>query len=258
LGASLLGIDVHSYPGVSANQRGWGSGWPNCQTSKMVELDYPSFSATAQVRGELRALMHLLLLETEVGLDYTLDGQTLDDWAFVCRDIHNPDGSSTGVPSLHSWGLALDLNSTTNVYGSDHWSMPQRVVDLWNRYGFRWGGDYPHTKDPMHYEFMGTPAQAAALTAIAKQELGDDNMSDYADGQADFVLHPGRPYPLPVGWSVEKKNGYKNARGIANLAPKGDKGDPGLPGKDGKDGKTAALTPGTKLTLPDGTLLTVG
>ena len=47
---------------------------------------------------------------------------------------------------------------------------------LWNRYGFAWGGNYNDNgrlgkADSMHYEFMGTPADADQMTALALYEL---------------------------------------------------------------------------------------
>jgi hypothetical protein len=45
------------------------------------------------------------------------------------------------------------------------------MARLWNEFGFRWGGDYSSTKDWMHFEFMGTPADVRELTARARREL---------------------------------------------------------------------------------------
>jgi hypothetical protein len=51
--------------------------------------------------------------------------------------------------------------------------MPTWMPPLWNQFGFRWGGTYSSKKDAMHYEFMGTPADAAHHTARAQaQNLG--------------------------------------------------------------------------------------
>jgi hypothetical protein len=54
--------------------------------------------------------------------------------------------------------------------------MPTWMPLLWNRYGFAWGGNYNDDgrsgkADSMHYEFMGTPADADAMTALALYEL---------------------------------------------------------------------------------------
>lgn len=48
------------------------------------------------------------------------------------------------------------------------------MARVWNTYGFRWGGDYPDTKDWMHFEFMGTPTDAKAMTEKARRELAGE------------------------------------------------------------------------------------
>jgi hypothetical protein len=52
--------------------------------------------------------------------------------------------------SMHAWGLALDFNVATNAYGATP-QMDQRVVDIFQKWGFNWGG-YWSTPDGMHFE----------------------------------------------------------------------------------------------------------
>lgn len=52
--------------------------------------------------------------------------------------------------SLHTWGIAIDLDSASNGRGS-RGTMDPRVVQIFKRWGFRWGGDWSWT-DPMHFE----------------------------------------------------------------------------------------------------------
>jgi hypothetical protein len=42
--------------------------------------------------------------------------------------------------------------------------MPQNAAAIGARYGFGWGGLYNSQPDPMHFEFVGTPGDAARLT----------------------------------------------------------------------------------------------
>jgi hypothetical protein len=66
---------------------------------------------------------------------------------YVPRFIeHNP----THAISLHTWGIAIDLDSATNGRGTKG-TMDPRVVQIFKRWGFRWGGDWSYT-DPMHFE----------------------------------------------------------------------------------------------------------
>lgn len=90
-----------------------------------------------------------------------------------CRAI-----AGTNVSSNHAWALAVDINSLANPFTRPRRTdMPPWMPPLWNRYGFAWGGNYNNNgttgpADSMHYEFMGTPADADAVTALALLELG--------------------------------------------------------------------------------------
>jgi hypothetical protein len=66
---------------------------------------------------------------------------------FVPRFIaHDP---AKGL-SLHTWGMAVDLNVPGNQRGTAG-RMDRRVVAVFARWGFAWGGDWRYT-DPMHFE----------------------------------------------------------------------------------------------------------
>lgn len=57
--------------------------------------------------------------------------------------------------SRHSWGLALDLNITSNPRGTFESQDPALVAALTSR-GFSWGGEWEYP-DPGHYEFTADP-----------------------------------------------------------------------------------------------------
>jgi hypothetical protein len=52
--------------------------------------------------------------------------------------------------SLHSWGIAVDLNVPGNQRGTVG-QMDRQVVAIFKKWGFAWGGDWNYT-DPMHFE----------------------------------------------------------------------------------------------------------
>jgi hypothetical protein len=62
--------------------------------------------------------------------------------------------SPDGALSLHAWGLAVDLNASSNPFGGRSRQDP-RLVRTLRRHGFSWGGDWPTRPDPMHFEFRG-------------------------------------------------------------------------------------------------------
>ena len=79
---------------------------------------------------------------------------------YNCRAV-----ADTGVPSPHSYGIAIDLNTRY----SDYWfwrphdrlhdlpiayrnRMPQEIVAIFEKHGFIWGGKWYHF-DTMHFEY---------------------------------------------------------------------------------------------------------
>ena len=52
--------------------------------------------------------------------------------------------------SMHAFGLAVDLNVSTNYYGT-RGKMDPRIVAIFEKWGFAWGGRWS-TPDPMHFE----------------------------------------------------------------------------------------------------------
>jgi hypothetical protein len=66
---------------------------------------------------------------------------------YVPRFIERDPGGSI---SLHTWGIAIDMDAATNYRGI-RGTMDSRVVEIFKRWGFAWGGDWQYT-DPMHFE----------------------------------------------------------------------------------------------------------
>ncbi len=52
--------------------------------------------------------------------------------------------------SFHSWGIAIDINPSSNKVGTPG-NMPFELVILAEAYGLYWGGNFS-TRDPMHME----------------------------------------------------------------------------------------------------------
>ncbi|MQA83266.1 MAG: hypothetical protein GEV03_01200 [Streptosporangiales bacterium] len=60
---------------------------------------------------------------------------------------------SPGAISLHTWGIAIDINVPGNLRGTSG-EIDRQVVAIFKRWGFAWGGDWSWT-DPMHFELAG-------------------------------------------------------------------------------------------------------
>lgn len=90
-----------------------------------------------QLRGALQDVV-------DAGLGHTL---TSYDGCYVPRFIErNPENSI----SLHTWGIAIDMDASKNYRGIQGTMHPE-VVNIFKRWGFSWGGDWKYT-DPMHFE----------------------------------------------------------------------------------------------------------
>lgn len=95
-----------------------------------------------QLFGALREIQRTGLAGLIDAPDYRASGG-----CYVSRTImwdpHNP-------PSMHAWGLAIDMNVARNPYGRTPTQDP-RVVGIFKRWGFAWGGDW-QIPDGMHFE----------------------------------------------------------------------------------------------------------
>lgn len=69
-----------------------------------------------------------------------------------CYNIRNTRG--TALISLHSWGMAIDLNASMEKLGqiNTHWS--DKFIEIMREHVY-WGGDYKGRKDPMHFSLYG-------------------------------------------------------------------------------------------------------
>lgn len=70
-------------------------------------------------------------------------------------------GSNGFLLSLHTWGVAVDLNPETNklvtpCYEDDprraEFDLPMAWVNAFKAEGWTWGGDFKHRFDPMHMQ----------------------------------------------------------------------------------------------------------
>jgi hypothetical protein len=60
-------------------------------------------------------------------------------------------GDSGGILSRHSYGIAIDVNTSRNTFGG-RVELDGRVVDIFRRWGFAWGGTWVRP-DGMHLEW---------------------------------------------------------------------------------------------------------
>jgi hypothetical protein len=108
--------------------------------------DVPILGTVTCHRVMLAQLRSALQEVVERGLAGTIDPDQYGG-CFHPRYIgHDP---AKGL-SLHSWGIAVDLNVPGNLRGTPG-ELDREVVGIFKRWGFAWGGDWSYT-DPMHFE----------------------------------------------------------------------------------------------------------
>jgi len=83
-----------------------------------------------------------------------------------------------GGKSLHSWGIALDINPAANPYQPGRWDdvktdIPPKIIEIFKKYGFAWGGDWPGERDPMHFEWYGAAFHGRIIDAKTGQKILD-------------------------------------------------------------------------------------
>lgn len=95
------------------------------------------------MRGALeQAFKNLLVLKAESELK-TFDG---------CFGIRKVRGDDTQM-SLHSWGLAIDLNAADNPLNAANSTFSREFIKAFTFVGFTWGGDFKNRPDPMHFQW---------------------------------------------------------------------------------------------------------
>jgi len=85
-----------------------------------------------------------------MGLQYVKDfvlEKEIKTWD-GCFNIRRSKGGN--AYSLHSWGVAFDINAESNGYGNSP-QMSKKLVRCFTMAGFEWGGDW-QTPDGMHFQ----------------------------------------------------------------------------------------------------------
>lgn len=184
---------------ATAADRGWGPGWPSCQTAGIRTVVCGGSGLRLPVRVEIAPLVAGLVaaLEAARGRPFRPDWS----WGFACRPVRG-----TRSPSNHSWGLAVDLDApenpmlTTARHRAAHplrrtypgglvlrSTMPADTARIATRWGFGWGGLYGGRPDPMHFELLVDPHTAARLVGRLSIEPREEDDMPTIDEIRDVI-----------------------------------------------------------------------
>lgn len=146
---------------------------PTWKAANIVTVDLPPLGLfechrllVPYVRGVVDDLSRLELLDQVDASDFQLAGG--------CFNARLNRGADPGFSvSRHSWGIAIDINPSTNAFGAAP-TLPASVVEVFQRWGFSWGGTWV-VPDGMHFEWRQLPSEyttACADLALAPLYAG--------------------------------------------------------------------------------------
>jgi hypothetical protein len=132
----------------------WGNPWDAGYDSKYVVTVSFMGKNLSWHKWAVKPLMDVQAQLVSEGFDKSYHWEDLQTWNK--RMI-----AGTNIPSNHAWPTAIDINPKNNPYthGALITDIPHRVVEIFMRYDFRWGGNYNSVKDAMHFEYLGEPVK---------------------------------------------------------------------------------------------------
>lgn len=146
--ASLVGAGAHRFESFSYVDHGDGMitidpGWVR---RNIVYAEVPIFGTVRCHKAMIPQLRAALQEVVDRGLANQIDTSDYGGCWVPRHILFDPDRPI----SMHAWGLAIDFNVQTNMYGEAP-QLDTRIVDVFRRWGFEWGGDWS-TPDGMHFE----------------------------------------------------------------------------------------------------------
>lgn len=146
-----------------------GEPWYRFRADGSVEM-HPTWKATNLTDGRvllhdeipIRARCHRLVVDdlraalaevAAAGLGGEIDWSNANTYGGCYVPRYSRVSGQIGFLSRHTYGMALDVNTTTNCVGCVP-RMHCDVVRIFRRHGFAWGGNF-RRPDGMHFEWVG-------------------------------------------------------------------------------------------------------
>lgn len=138
------------------NPRGHGGPDPTWKAQNLVPCVVPWSGHSVQVHKRVYDSLSRVLTRywDEIGHDQSVVAKY--GLADVQTYAYRTNRNNPNKLSNHSYGIAVDIAPSHQPNGA-HWidggaMMPRRLIELFKYEGWRWGGDFGGTKDPMHFE----------------------------------------------------------------------------------------------------------
>lgn len=133
-------------------------GRPNSQwvdgVMQLVNLPFPIKYHSNPSQNLTRLRCHHKLTDVFAAVFNAILNQGLKDKIKDCDGCYcfREKSSGNGELSVHSWGIAIDLNVSTNKPNTPG-DMAPELITLFKGFGFEWGGDWSNYRDPMHFQY---------------------------------------------------------------------------------------------------------
>ena len=127
-------------------------GWPQKFISPRTVFDDIGIKAACNVNVRV-AIQGALSEVRRQGLSRYVDVGNTNAYGGCFDPRYNRLAGKLGYLSRHSWGMALDMNTSVNGQGVVP-RMDCRIVRIFRHWGFAWGGNFTPS-DGMHFEYVG-------------------------------------------------------------------------------------------------------
>lgn len=129
---------------------------PEWRATRIVRVDFTDIGIRTNCNTTVVADLQAALTEVaQRGLSGAIDLANTNSAGGCYYPRFNRVTGNLGFLSRHSWGQPIDMNTVTNAQGKVP-SMDCRVVRIFRKHGFAWGGNFL-SRDGMHFEWVGEP-----------------------------------------------------------------------------------------------------
>ena len=126
--------------------------WPQKYISPRAVFDDIGVKAACNVNVRV-AIQGALSEVRRQGLSRYVDVGNTNAYGGCFYPRYNRLAGTLGYLSRHSWGMAIDMNTSVNGQGVVP-RMNCRIVRIFRQWGFAWGGNFTPS-DGMHFEYVG-------------------------------------------------------------------------------------------------------
>ena len=142
-------VAKYGYPGAERLDRDWYEKYTDVfELPVAMRLSWNPQKSTRHIRAHREVGLSIVDAIAEIAWYYGERFREFNRYGGVFNYRHKRGGSEL---SVHSWGIAIDLNPHLGHLGSaeDAATYPRPIVEAFKERGWEWGGDWAYP-DAMH------------------------------------------------------------------------------------------------------------